>query len=61
MVFRAKHNNICFVICFNDFSIFFSVQVLSKYSETSSVQHFYNLILKTLMSLFLVRSLKERQ
>lgn len=42
MVFRAKHNNICFVICFNDFPVFFfffgaCVQVLSQYLENSSV------------------------
>lgn len=62
MVFRAKHNNICFVICFNDFSFFSFCSGSTKiFGGFICVQRFYNLILKTLMSLFLVQSLKERQ
>lgn len=62
MVFRAKHNNICFVICFNDFSvyIFFCLGSIKIFGGLICVQCFYNFILKTLMSLFFSSVIKRK-
>lgn len=46
MVLRAKHNNTCFVICLNDFSIyiyFFSGSI-KIFGGLICAQHFYNLL-----------------
>lgn len=48
MVLRAKHNNTCFVICLNDFSIYTYIYIflgsIKIFGGLICAQRFYNLL-----------------